>query len=102
MSVRVKLPGEPGKPGCVGLQSRDGTVYEGKPGGTVTIDDRHAAEMASSKRTGSDNGLISLKEGWSFGTKTGRLCGRACSRAVWNSWSLTCPRCGYDTVEQPV
>ena len=99
MSVRVKLPGEPGKPGCVGLVSRmDGTQYRGRPGSTITIDDRHAAEMAISNRTGSDNGLLSLKEGFSFGTRKGRTCSESCSRTTWNVWNDTCPRCGAATV----
>ncbi len=91
MSVRVKLP-----PGCSGVDSRDGTKYTAaRPGGTVVVEDQHAAEMARSKRTGSDNGMLSLKEGWSFGTKGSRWC-EACRR-LWNSWSLTCPRCGEGT-----
>lgn len=88
---RVKLP-----PGCNGLTSRiDGTTYTGKPGTAISIADHHAAEMGISKRTGSDNGLLSLKEGWSFGTKAGRWC--AACRRLWNSWSVTCPRCGEAT-----
>ncbi len=92
MSVRVKLP-----PGCSGVDSRDGTKYtSNRPGGTVTINDQHAAEMSRSKRTGSDNGMLSLKESWSFGTRTGRWCGTC--RRLWNSWSIVCPKCGRDTV----
>jgi hypothetical protein len=93
VSVRVKLPSN----GCSGLVSRlDGTRYDGKPGSTITIADHHAAEIAVSKRGDSNNGLLSLKEGFSFGTKKGRFC-ESCSR-LWNAWSVVCPRCGNDTV----
>ena len=95
MTTRIQLP-----PGCSGLDSRDGTRYTAsRPGGSVVIEDQHAAEMKRSKRSrDSSSGLLSLKQSFSFGTREGRRC-ETCRR-TWNGWSFTCPKCGADTVPE--
>ncbi len=89
MSVKVQLP-----PGCSGLDCKDGTKYTAtKPGGSVTVSDRHAAAINSGQY--GDTGFISAKGAQSFGTKRGQRC-EPCNR-LWNAWNKTCPRCGAPT-----
>lgn len=92
MGVRVNLP-----PGCDGLNMEDGTRYTRNRRGTVEVADRHAA--AVNKQVGGEGGLIGGAGGFRgfLGTRRGRWC--AACRRVWNAWSLSCPRCGEDTVE---
>jgi hypothetical protein len=86
MVQRVNLP-----PGCEGLNMQDGTRYSGKSGGTVTVEDRHAAAVTKLS-TGGDGGLVDGRFKGFLGTKKGRWCGPC--RRVWNAWSHSCPRCG--------
>lgn len=90
MSVKVQLP-----PGCSGFDCKDGTKYNaGKPGGSVTVSDRHAAAINGGQY--GDLGLVSARGALSFGTKRGQECPR-CSR-LWNAWNDVCPRCNAETV----
>lgn len=92
MSVKVNLP-----PGCVGFDAKDGTKYTAaKPGGTVTVDDRHASAINKGQYGQQD--FISAKGALSFGTRDSAHC-HACRR-VWNSWSKTCPKCGEPTTAE--
>ncbi len=91
MTVRVNLP-----PGCEGFNMQDGTRYSASQGGTVTVADRHA--KAVTRQIGGDAGLADGRFKGFLGTKRGRWCA-ACRRA-WNAWSVTCPRCEADTVEE--
>lgn len=92
MPVTVNLP-----PGCSGFNMQDGTNYKGRPGGTVTVSDEHAAAIR--RQVGGDAGLTGHS---SFrvlaGTKTGRWC-QACRR-LWNRWNKTCVKCGAETVPE--
>ena len=90
MSVKVQLP-----PGCSGLDCKDGTKYTaGRPGGSVTVDDRHASAINTGQY--GDTGLVSAKGAVSFGTKRGQRC-TSCNR-TWNAWNTLCPKCGTKTV----
>ena len=90
MATKVQLP-----PGCSGFDCKDGTKYTApRPGGTVTVEDRHANAISAGQY--GESGFISAKGAVSFGTKRGQWC-PACRR-VWNAWNTTCPRCGGDTV----
>lgn len=94
MPVRVTLPRSGRKTGCYGLQMPDGTKYDAKPGGTVTVEDHHAAQIRSSGN--GQLGIISGQSSFATGTsRKGRWC-EACRR-LWHAWSVTCPRCGGDT-----
>jgi hypothetical protein len=74
----------------------DGTTYNGRPGGRVTVDDVHGDAIA--RTLGGDAGLIgSGRFGVFLGTRKGRVC-EPCHR-VWQAWSMQCPRCGADTVD---
>jgi hypothetical protein len=90
MSTRIELP-----PGCSGITCQDGTRYTGRKGGSVVVDDRHAAAIARSRHGGT--GLITAARMTQLGTRTGRWC-PACAR-LWQAWSRTCPRCGGVTTE---
>lgn len=91
MSKRVNLP-----PGCSGFTTKDGsTLKADKPGGSVTISDRHAKALNQSQYAEQD--FISAKGGLTFGTKRGMLCVH-CKR-VWNAWNDVCPKCDAETVE---
>jgi hypothetical protein len=92
MSVKVQLP-----PGCSGFDCKDGTKYTAKPGGTVTVEDRHASAINKGQYGQQD--FISAKGALSFGTKASRHCGSC--RRVWNAWNDTCPRCGQATTSEP-
>lgn len=88
MSSRVPVP-----PGCEGLTSRSGKFFPANRTGTVTVPDRYIGELTNSQK-----GMLAIKKGEYIGTKGGRKC--SCSPLrVWNSWSVTCPKCGQDTVE---
>lgn len=88
MSTKVQLP-----PGCYGFDCKDGTKYTGRPGGSVTVSDRHAAAINSGQFA--DKGLVSAKGAQSFGTRRGQHC-EPCGR-LWNAWNTTCPKCGAPT-----
>lgn len=90
MSVKVQLP-----PGCSGIDAKDGTKYTAsRPGGSITVDDRHAAAIERGQF--GEKGLLSGKGAESFGTKRGQYC-EPCNR-TWNAWNSACPRCHYETV----
>lgn len=86
--ARVQLP-----KGCYGLEMADGSTYNGKPGGHVDVDDRHAASINTS--TNGQLGLVSSTRYLSIGTRVGRRC-PACQFHA-QAWSTTCPRCGTTT-----
>ncbi len=89
MSIKVNLP-----PGCSGFDCKDGTKYTAsKPGGAVSVDDRHAAAINKGQYGQQD--FISATGGLSFGTRKSRHC--ASCRRIWNAWSTECPRCGEPT-----
>lgn len=88
MTTRVELP-----PGCYGLQMADGTQYDAKPGGAVTVEDRHASAIKTS--TNGKAGVLSATKAYSLGTKTGRRC-EPCG-FLGQAWSTSCPRCGGAT-----
>ena len=90
MGTRAHLP-----PGCGGFTCADGTRYDTRPGGTVTLDDRHAKALAASQYAGT--GFIRA-ESFTIGTREGRWC-RPCRR-LWQAWSVVCPRCGHTTVPE--
>lgn len=90
MGVKVNLP-----PGCYGFEAKDGTKYTaGRPGGHVTVDDRHASAINTGQY--GQNDFISAKGAQSFGTKAGQLCA-SCGR-IWNAWTTTCSKCDVPTV----
>lgn len=92
MSVKVNLP-----PGCSGFDCKDGTKYTAdRPGGSVTMSDRHASALNRSQYAETD--FISGKGSQSFGTKKSMICDR-CNR-VWNSWTIVCNKCGVETRAQ--
>lgn len=92
MSVKVNLP-----PGCSGFDCKDGTKYTAnRPGGTVTVDDRHAAAIERGQYGQHD--FISGKGSQTFGTKVGMRC-LPCNR-LWNRWNAVCPRCGTETIPE--
>ena len=84
MSVRVQLP-----PGCEGRNLEDGTRYDARKGGAVTVADEHAA--AVQRFSGGDAAILNGSFRMFGGTKTGRWC-PAC-RFLAQAWSRTCPRC---------
>jgi hypothetical protein len=87
MSTKVQLP-----PGCYGFDCKDGTKYTGRPGGSVTVSDRHAKALNQSQ-FGGDANLVGNVGRVSFGTKKTRVCA-PCGGRRWNAWNETCPRCG--------
>lgn len=90
MSVKVQLP-----PGCSGFDCKDGTKYTaGRPGGSVTVSDRHANAINTGQYGRTD--FISAKGSESFGTKRGQWC-EHCNR-TWNAWNFVCPKCGAETI----
>jgi hypothetical protein len=92
LSKQVHLP-----PGCSGFTCADGTnISASRPGGTVTVSDRHADAINNSQY--GDTGFISARGAVSFGTKKSRFCERC--RNIWNAWNDVCPRCS--TAEEPV
>ena len=93
MSVRIPLP-----PGNAGLRMEDGTHYPAdKEGGTVTVSDEHAPHVR--REVGGDAGLVGYGAFRSFmGTKAGRWC--ISCRFLAQNWSLSCPRCGGDTIPE--
>ena len=68
---------------------QDGTRYDGRRGGAVTVADEHAAAVQA--YSGGDAAILNGQHRTFAGTKTGRWC-PAC-RFLANSWSKTCPRC---------
>jgi hypothetical protein len=93
MSVKVNLP-----PGCSGFDCKDGTKYTAnRPGGSVTVSDRHAEALKGSQY-GGDANLVGNVGRQSFGTKVGMRC-EPCNR-LWNRWNHTCPKCGGNTVPE--
>lgn len=89
--VKVNLP-----PGCSGFNCKDGTRYSAtKPGGTVTVNERHADAINKGQYGQLD--FISARGALTFGTKRGRYC-TPCRR-IWNAWNDECPRCGEATTE---
>lgn len=88
MSERVSLP-----PGCAGFTTADGRTLPAKAGSTMTLEDNDHARLMKSAHAA--NGLISNMS-YRLGTKKGRWCAK-CLR-LWQAWSLTCPKCGRDTV----
>lgn len=92
MSVKVNLP-----PGCSGFDCKDGTKYTAnRPGGSVTVSDRHASALNRSQYAETD--FISGKAQQTFGTKVGMRC-NPCNR-LWNRWNDTCPKCGTETTPE--
>ena len=92
MSVTVNLPA-----GCSGFNMQDGTNYAGRPGGSVTVAEHHAAAIR--RQVGGDAGLTGHGSFRTFGgTKNGRWC-QPCTR-LWNSWNHACPKCGAETVPE--
>jgi hypothetical protein len=88
--TKVNLP-----PGCYGFDAKDGTRYNAnRPGGHVTVDDRHARAINQGQYGQQD--FISAKGAQSFGTKAGQLC-ESCGR-TWNAWNSVCPKCDIPTV----
>jgi hypothetical protein len=94
--TRVALPRTGKKTGCYGLQMQDGTTYDTRPGGTVTVDDRHVNEITSS--TNAQLGIISTSMQTSLATKRGRWCPH-CTRR-WQAWTEICHSCGRVTEEE--
>lgn len=89
MSVKVNLP-----PGCSGFDCKDGTKYTAdRPGGSVTVSDRHASALNRSQYA--DQDFISGKAPQTFGTKVTMVCD-SCNRR-WNAWNHECPKCGTPT-----
>jgi hypothetical protein len=87
--VKVQLP-----PGCKGLDCKDGTRYTAsKPGGYVTVSDRHAGAIESGQF--GETGLIDASGTQAFGTQKGRKC-PSC-KWLWNTWTKVCHRCGEET-----
>lgn len=75
---------------------QDGTTYNGRPGGRVTVADQHGDAIA--RTLGGDAGLVgSGRFGVFLGTRKGRVC-EPCHR-VWQAWSTKCPRCGAETID---
>ena len=68
---------------------QDGTRYDGRRGGAVTVADEHAAAVQA--YSGGDAAILNGQHRTFTGTKTGRWC-PSC-RFLANSWSRTCPRC---------
>ena len=93
MSVRIPLP-----PGNAGLRMQDGTHYPAdREGDTVTVSDEHAPHVR--REVGGDAGLVGYGAFRSFmGTKAGRWC--ISCRFLAQNWSLSCPRCGGDTIPE--
>jgi hypothetical protein len=92
VGTKVQLP-----PGCKGFDCKDGTRYTAsRPGGSVTVSDRHADALKKSQFAG-DGHLVGNIGRESFGTKRTMRC-ESCRR-LWNAWNDTCPRCGEVTVE---
>ena len=92
MSTKVQLP-----PGCKGFDCKDGTRYTAtKPGGSVTVSDRHADAIKSSQFAG-DGHLVGNIGRESFGTQKGMKCPKC--RRIWNAWNDVCPKCGEVTEE---
>lgn len=95
MSQRVTLP-----PGCYGTEmAGDGTKYTAdKPGGTVVMEDHHAAAIDKSQHAGI--GLLRSTRSYRLATRNGRHC-PACGFSA-QCWSKVCPHCGTDTVPDRV
>ena len=77
---------------------QDGTHYPAdREGGTVTVSDEHAPHVR--REVGGDAGLVGYGAFRSFmGTKAGRWC--ISCRFLAQNWSLSCPRCGGDTIPE--
>lgn len=92
--TKVQLP-----PGCRGFDAKDGTRYTAsRPGGTVTVEDRHAKAI-NEGQFGGDANLVSATGALCLGTQKGRQCLNCADKRVWNVWNHQCPRCGEPTVE---
>lgn len=90
--MKVQLP-----PGCKGFDCKDGTRYTAtKPGGQVTVSDRHADAIKDSQFAG-DAQLIGNIGRESFGTRRTMKCPKC--RRLWNAWTTECHKCGEATVE---
>lgn len=89
--AKVSLP-----PGCYGLKMEDGTVYNHKPGGSVTVEDRHA--KAIGKSSNGQLGIVSAALAVSLGTRAGKRCD-ACAFLA-QGWASECPRCGGRVTEE--
>ena len=87
-TTRVELP-----PGCYGIETADGTKYDGKPGGHVDVSDRHAAAIRTSQH--GRIGMLSASKAYAIGTKGGRRCPRC--RFLAQRWADACPRCSTPT-----
>lgn len=67
----------------------DGTRYDARKGGTVTVEDEHAG--AVHHYSGGDAAILNGSFRVFIGTKDGRWC-PACGFSA-QAWSATCPRC---------
>jgi hypothetical protein len=92
---RVNLPGGP-RGGCYGLKMTDGTVYNGKPGQSVMVEEHHAAAIS---RSGNGQlGIVRASPLTRIRSKTGRRC-RSCNFLAYG-WAEECPRCGGEVTEE--
>lgn len=81
-------------PGCTGLDGADGSKTPSvRPGSTIEVSSRNAKFLKNSWY--GQNGVIT-STGFTLGTKGTRRC-EPCRRN-WQSWSISCPRCGRDTI----
>ena len=60
----------------------------------MDVEDHHAPYIDGMSGNG-DAGLLSAKGAHYIGTKNGRWC--APCRRLWNSWNVTCVKCGAPT-----
>lgn len=89
MTVRVQLPGASNGKGCYGLKMPDGTQYNDKPGGSVTVSDEHARQIRSSSN--GQLGIVSGVQATQIGTRLGQRCLRCGFLA--QGWATECPKC---------
>ncbi len=90
--TRVRLPD-----GCTGLDMANGKKYTAdQPGGTVDVSGKDASYINTSFY--GQSGVMHGGPQFCVGTREGQWC-ESCSR-LWQAWSMTCPRCGADTVPQ--
>lgn len=93
--TKVNLPGG-AKGGCYGIKMEDGTVYKGRPGKAVEVEDHHA--RAISKSSNGKLGIVSSSVALGIGTRLGKRC-TTCGFLA-QGWSSSCPRCGGEVLEE--
>jgi Zn finger protein HypA/HybF involved in hydrogenase expression len=84
----------------MGFKAQDGTRYVAKPGTFVDVADHHMAALKNNNYA--EAGLVDAGAEKHFIRKgpEGRWCKECSSNTIYHAWTVTCPKCGSDTISE--